>query len=120
MDSRGSPLDARAVDEDVNLAAHRIKRLLEEPLDALEVREVAFDHLDAAACSGDGVDGLVVGGAGAADETDVGAGLGEGDRAGGADAWRGRIQGASERGEGDCVRASRTRFADDTYRGWRL
>ena len=116
LDGRGSPLDAGAVDEDVDLAAHGVERLLEEALDALEVGEVALDGLDGAAGGGDGDGGFVVGGAGAADEADVRACLGEGDSAGCADTWERRRGGRGGKLWGTQTRG--TRFC--AYRGWRL
>ena len=121
LDGRGSPLDAGAVDEDVDLAAHGVERLLEEALDALEVGEVALDGLDGAAGGGEGGGGLVVGGAGAADEADVRACLCEGDSAGCADTWERGRGGREGGGRGSKLWGTQTRGTRFcAYRGWRL
>ena len=86
----------------MNVAAHGVECLLEEAFDSLEVGEVALDDLDVAAGGSDGVRGLVVGGTGAANETDICAGFCERDGAGGTDTWgRGTQAAAHEDGRED-------------------
>ena len=86
LHGRGSPLDARAVDEDVDLASHHVERLGEYAPHGVKVGQVCVDNFDRAPEGGDGVGRLVVGRAGAAEEADVGPRLGEGDGAGCTDA----------------------------------
>ena len=83
-------LDARAVDEHVDLAAHRIEGLWEDALHVLHVGEVALDDGGLATERADGVERGGVGRIGPDDKADVGTGLCECKCAGCADSWRTR------------------------------
>ena len=89
LDGRGSPLYSGAIDEDMDFASHGVERELEDAFYGLEICEVALYGFDGAACCSDGVEGVIAGGSGASDETDVCAGLCEGDGTRSTDAcWR--------------------------------
>ena len=124
LHGRGSPLDARAVDEDVDLASHRLERLGEYALHGVKVAQVCVDDFDRAPERGDGLGRLVVGRPGAADEADVGPRLGEGDGAGCTDAC-GDTMGerlpalGAKGGQTWCVCAC-VHVARRTYHAWRL
>ena len=92
LDSGSPSLDAGAIDQHMDLAAHGFERFVENTLDRIEVANVAFDNLHRAGSVGggggggggeclEGVDRVEVGRAGTLDEADVGTGFGEGDGA---------------------------------------
>jgi hypothetical protein len=92
-DARRSPLDARTIDEDVDVAAHRVERAREEAPDGREVGEVAVDELDGRAERLERAEGVQVlrraaGGGRALDEADGRARFGECARARGSNASR--------------------------------
>jgi hypothetical protein len=58
VQTRGSPLNTGAIDENVNLTAHYVESILKEVFDGGKIIEVAVDKVCRGAESTDGMQGL--------------------------------------------------------------
>ncbi len=92
VQTRGSPLDTSAINENVYIATHYVESFLKEAFDGVEIIEVAIDNLRPGADGTDGVEGIEVGvsawGRGSIDKAEGRASLSESQGASSADAWR--------------------------------
>lgn len=92
IQTRGSPLNTNAIDENVYLTTHYVEGLLEEIFDGDQIIEVAVYGLCSTAESADGIQGLEVwrsaGGRVSINEANECASLSQRYSTSGTDAWR--------------------------------